>query len=116
VKERRLTANTDISIFCPLTQQQRVVDKESGKRFSMPQFVSRLSIGLAVALLVAGPVIMPTPAAAAPTSAADKAAQKKATADCRAQVKEKAKYEEMSWYARHRAIKNCVRQTLAGRH
>lgn len=82
----------------------------------MPQLVSKLSIGLAVALLVAGPAIMPTPAAAASTSAADKAAQKKATAACRAQVKEKAKYDEMSWYARRKAIKNCVRETLAGQH
>ena len=82
----------------------------------MPQLVSKLSIGLTVALLVAGPAITPTPAAAAPTSAADKAAQKKATADCRAQVKEKAKYEEMSWHARHKAVKDCVKETLAGHH
>jgi len=82
----------------------------------MPQFVSKLSAGLAVALLLAGPAIMPAPAAAAPTSVADKAAQKKATADCRAQVKERAKYEEMSWYARHKAVKKCVQETLAGHH
>ena len=82
----------------------------------MPQFVSKLSAGLAVALLLADPAIMPAPAAAAPTSAADKAAQKKATADCRAQVKERAKYEEMSWYARRKAVKNCVKETLAGHH
>lgn len=82
----------------------------------MPQFVSKLSAGLVVALLVAGSAITPTPAAAAPTSAADKAAKKKATADCRAQVKEKAKYEEMSWYARRKALKKCVRETLAGHH
>jgi len=82
----------------------------------MPQFVSKLSIGLTVSLVVAGAALMPAPAAAAPMSAADKAAQKKATADCRAQVRERAKYEEMSWYARHRAVKNCVQETLAGHH
>jgi len=56
------------------------------------------------------------PAEAAPMTAADKAAQKKTTADCKAQVREKAKYEEMSWYARRKAVKNCVKETLAAHH
>jgi len=56
------------------------------------------------------------PATAATVTAAEKAAQKKATADCKAQVREKAKYQEMSWYARRRAVKNCVKETLAAHH
>jgi hypothetical protein len=43
-------------------------------------------------------------------AAADKTALQKATADCRAQVKEQAKYKEMSMYARHKAVKQCAQQ------
>jgi hypothetical protein len=37
------------------------------------------------------------------------AALKKATADCQAQVKEYAKYNETSWYGRRKMIKQCVK-------
>jgi hypothetical protein len=37
------------------------------------------------------------------------AALKKATAECRAQVKDYAKYNETSWYGRRRMIKKCVK-------
>jgi hypothetical protein len=37
------------------------------------------------------------------------AALKKATADCRAQVKEYAKYNETSWYGRRKMVKQCVK-------
>ena len=43
----------------------------------------------------------------------DKAAVKQATATCRAEVKERAKYNEMSLYARHKAVKKCVADALA---
>jgi len=43
----------------------------------------------------------------------DKAAVKQATATCSAEVKERAKYNEMSLYARHKAIKKCVAEALA---
>jgi hypothetical protein len=33
----------------------------------------------------------------------------KATAECRAQVKEYAKYNETSWYARHKMVNKCVK-------
>ena len=49
-------------------------------------------------------------------SDADKAALKQATATCRAQVKEQARFEEMSWYARHELVKKCVNETLAKPH
>jgi hypothetical protein len=47
--------------------------------------------------------------------AADQAAVKQATATCRAEVKEHAKYNEMSLWAQHKAVKKCVGETLAKR-
>jgi hypothetical protein len=44
---------------------------------------------------------------------ADKAAVKQATATCRAEVKEHAKYNEMSLWAQHKAVKKCVTEALA---
>jgi hypothetical protein len=43
----------------------------------------------------------------------DKAAIQQATQNCRAEVKEHAKYYEMSWYARHKAVKKCIKEALA---
>ena len=78
----------------------------------MSQFVTALSASLIAAVLVSGTAFMPTGVVAAPMSDADKAATKQATATCRAQVKEQAHYEEMSWYKRHKLVKNCVKATL----
>jgi hypothetical protein len=39
----------------------------------------------------------------------DAAALKKATAECQAQVKEYAKYNATSWYARRQMVKKCVK-------
>jgi hypothetical protein len=39
----------------------------------------------------------------------DAAALKKATAECQAQVKEYAKYNETSWYGRRKMVKQCVK-------
>src|SRR6516165_3691264 len=39
----------------------------------------------------------------------DAAALKKATADCQAQVKEYAKYNDTSWYGRRKMMKQCVK-------
>jgi hypothetical protein len=36
-------------------------------------------------------------------------ALKKATADCRAQVKNYAKYNETSWYGRRKMVKKCIK-------
>ena len=79
----------------------------------MPSLVTALSVGLLAAVLVSGSAFVAMPAAAA-MSAADKAARKDATAKCRAQVKEQAHFEEMSLLARHRAVKKCVKDILAG--
>lgn len=46
-------------------------------------------------------------------AAADPTAAQNVTAECRAQVKEQAKYHEMSLYARHKAVKKCVQQAAA---
>jgi hypothetical protein len=43
----------------------------------------------------------------------DKAAVAQATATCRAEVKEHAKYNEMSLWAQHKAVKKCVADALA---
>jgi hypothetical protein len=43
----------------------------------------------------------------------DKAAVKQATATCRAEVKDRAKYNEMSLWAQHKAVKRCVADALA---
>jgi hypothetical protein len=54
-----------------------------------------------------------TPTLAKAEDQPDKAAVKQATATCRAEVKERAKYNEMSLYARHKAVKKCVAEALA---
>ena len=79
----------------------------------MSQLVTAFYIGIVATVLASSNALMPTPAGAAPMSDADKAALKQATATCRAQVKEQARFEEMSWYARHKLVKECVSETLA---
>jgi hypothetical protein len=53
--------------------------------------------------------------AQAAMSDADKAALKDYTTTCRAEVKEQAKYQEMSWYVQYKAVKTCVKD-LQSRH
>ena len=61
--------------------------------------------------LVCGIGFMSTSAKAADDP--DKAAVQKATTDCKAEVKEQARFQEMSWYARHKAVNNCIKSALA---
>ena len=68
-----------------------------------------LSAGIVTGVLVTATAFLPTQAAAA----SDSAAVQQATATCRAQVKKEAKFHEMSWYARHKAVKNCVKEATA---
>ena len=75
----------------------------------MSRFVIALSAGAVTTALMIGSVLVSTPAAAA-----DDAAKKQATATCKAQVKEQAKFQEMSLYAKHKAVKKCVADALAG--
>jgi hypothetical protein len=87
----------------------------SEERNTMSRFVTILSAGIMATAINVGSVFLPTPAAAA-MSDTDAAAMKKATADCKAEVGEKAKYHEMSWLTRHKMVKNCVKETLAKGH
>jgi len=73
----------------------------------MTKFVA----GLAATAVVCAAAYAPIGAAA--ETSADKAAMQKATADCRAQVKDYAQYHETSWYQRHKMVKNCMKQALA---
>jgi hypothetical protein len=85
------------------------------ERNIMSRFVTILSAGVMAMAINAGSAFVPGPAAAA-MSDTDAAAMKKATADCKAEVGEKAKYHEMSWLTRHKMVKNCVKETLARGH
>ncbi len=78
----------------------------------MSRSVIAVSAGIIAGILVSAPAFV-TPAAAA-MSDADKAAMTDTTAKCRAKVKEQAQYHEMSLYARHKAVKKCVKDMLAG--
>ncbi|MGB6542733.1 MAG: hypothetical protein WBF03_17895 [Xanthobacteraceae bacterium] len=81
----------------------------------MSRFVTILSAGMMATVIIAGSALLPAPAAAA-MSDTNAAAMKKATADCKAEVGEKAKFHEMSWLTRHKMVKNCVKETLAKGH
>jgi hypothetical protein len=63
------------------------------------------------AFIAAGLLLGPTIVKAADQP--DKATVKQATARCRAEVKEHAKYHEMSLWAQHKAVKKCVADALA---
>ena len=78
----------------------------------MSRLVTAFCVGIVATVLVCSNALMSTPAGAAPMSDVDKAALKQATATCRAQVKEQARFEEMSWYARHKLVKKCIKETL----
>jgi hypothetical protein len=58
-------------------------------------------------------VVAYAPVGAAAETAPDKAALQKVTADCKAQVKKYAKYNETSWYGRRKMIKKCVAEAAA---
>ena len=79
----------------------------------MPSLVTSLSAAVIAVALVGGAASIATPAAAAPMSDTDKAATKKANDTCKAQVKEEARFHEMSWWAKHQAVKKCVKDMLA---
>jgi hypothetical protein len=65
--------------------------------------------------IIAAAFIGATTFIAAPALAApDKAAVQDATAKCKAQVNEEAKFKEISWLAKRRMVKKCVNDILAG--
>jgi hypothetical protein len=73
--------------------------------------VRKLIASIAATAIVCAVAYAPVGAAA--ETAPDKAALQKTTADCKAQVKDYAKYNETSWYARHKMVKKCVKDALA---
>jgi hypothetical protein len=75
----------------------------------MSQFANKTSAGFIVTAVAIGCLLV-----AAPATAADPAAVKAATATCKAQINEQARYNEMSWVAKRKAIKKCVADMTAG--
>jgi hypothetical protein len=65
---------------------------------------AEVDVAAATLGIAPSPVIDPNPAA----NNVDKAALKKATAECREQVKAYAQYNETSWWARHQMLKKCI--------
>lgn len=78
----------------------------------MLRFLAPLPAVIIVTVFSSVAAFTAKPALAA-MSDAEKAALKQATDTCKAQVKEQAQFNEMSWYARHKAVKNCIKETLA---
>jgi hypothetical protein len=72
--------------------------------------MNKLCKGLTVAILICGFAFAPRPTAAA--TDAEKAALQQATASCKAQVKEYAKYNETSSWQRHKMRKKCINDAL----
>jgi ABC-type molybdenum transport system ATPase subunit/photorepair protein PhrA len=78
----------------------------------LTRFVGALS-ACAIAAVVVAAVCFSSSFAQAAMSDADQAALKQYTTTCRAEVKEQAKYQEMSWYAQHKAVKDCIKRFQA---
>jgi hypothetical protein len=75
--------------------------------------MSKFANALAASVLAA--FLLSSGASAAPMSDADKAALKAITDTCYAQVKEFARYNETSWWQRHKMRKKCIADALAKR-
>jgi hypothetical protein len=73
--------------------------------------IKKLVEGLITTMFICGLAFAPW-AAAAETDG-DKAGLQQATTSCRAQIKEYAKYNETSWWQRHRMVQKCVKDALA---
>jgi hypothetical protein len=73
--------------------------------------MSELFGRLTAAVIIGGTALAAITAVTA--ADADKAALRQATATCKAQVKEYARFNETSWYARHKMVKNCIKDALA---
>ena len=73
--------------------------------------MSKLVGGIGGAVLICGVAFAPWVAAA--ETEAGKATLQQATASCKAEVKECAKYNETSWWQRHKMVKKCINDALA---
>ena len=67
--------------------------------------MNKLIVGLAATAAICA--VAGAPNSAAAETDANKTALQEATVECRAQVKDYAKYHETSWYQRHKMIKTC---------
>lgn len=74
----------------------------------MSHFARGLFTGIVAATFVGAAALMPTHAAAATMSKADKAALKEATASCKAEAKGK----KIHWPASRSYVRNCVTEAL----
>jgi hypothetical protein len=84
-------------------------ERISSKEGIMYHFATTLIVGIIATVLVSGIAVVPTPAAAAKLSNAERVALEKATAAC----KEEAKGMKLSWHwLKHRKyVKNCIIRT-----
>ncbi len=73
--------------------------------------VTRFACVIATVVFSGGAVLMPLAAAAAPVSAADKAALKQAIVACKAEAKGK----KVKWLSRRKYVNKCVAEGLKGR-
>jgi hypothetical protein len=111
----RLTANNKFSDkFCDERHHACIVglrkNGQARRRSTMSRYVTA-RIAAAFVMGFAAAALVSTAAGAA--NDAEAAAMKQATATCKAQVKEEAQYHEMSLWARHKAVKKCVKEALA---
>ena len=74
----------------------------------MNHCATALYVGIVISALVGGVACTPTPAKAATTSSADKAALKDATAACKAEAKEK----KIRWPASRKYVSDCVSKAV----
>jgi hypothetical protein len=72
--------------------------------------MTKLIVAVMTTAIVGAVAYAPTSAAAA---TADNAALQKANVDCKAQVKEFAKYHETSWHERRKMVKKCIADAMA---
>ena len=78
----------------------------------MSRLIRISSVGIVAAvLLVTEITFLPSPAVAA--TDAERAALKRATTVCRAQVTLQAQFHNMSLWARYKAVKDCIKKSLA---
>jgi hypothetical protein len=87
--------------------KQKAARACKGKEYPM----RKLGEGLIATTFICGLAFAPL-AADAETDT-DKTGLQQATGSCKAQVKEYAKYNETSWWQRHKMVQKCVKGTLA---
>jgi hypothetical protein len=82
-------------------------------RSSQEEHVAMSRISTALFACIVAAITFVSGAAFTPATAASDAL-KQATATCKAQVKDRARFHEMSWWAQHKAVKQCIKEAVAG--